>query len=126
MSQLPTELFYSKDHEWAKIEGEFALIGITDHAQGELGDIVYVEMPKLGSTYRQDDCFGSVEAVKTVSELFMPLSGEVVETNDQLADEPELINSDPYAKGWMLKIKLSNPAETANLLNAQGYAALIA
>lgn len=126
MSLLPNELFYSKDHEWAKIEGEYAYVGITEHAQGELGDIVFVDMPKLSSSFRQDDCFGSVEAVKTVSELFMPLSGEVVEVNEKLADEPELINSDPYGQGWMLKIKLSNPAETENLLNAQGYAALIA
>lgn len=126
MSNLPNELFYSKDHEWAKIDGEYALVGITDHAQSELGDIVFVDFPKIGATFRQNDCFGTVEAVKTVSELFLPLSGEVVEVNDELSDAPELVNSDPYGRGWMLKIKLSNPSESANLLNAQGYAALIA
>ena len=122
---VPEELKYTKDHEWVKIEGDIATIGITDFAQGELGDIVYVEVETLDDTLEADAVFGTVEAVKTVSDLFMPLSGEVVEFNEALEDEPELVNSDPYGNGWMIKIKLSDDSQTADLLSADAYQELI-
>lgn len=118
---LPTELKYTKDHEWIRIEGDIATVGITDFAQGELGDIVYVDVDTEDETLDRDEVFGTVEAVKTVSDLFMPLSGEVIELNEQLEDEPELVNSDPYGDGWMIKIKISNPEEVAELLDADAY-----
>jgi glycine cleavage system H protein len=123
--KIPEELHYTKDHEWIKIEGDEAIVGITDFAQGELGDIVYVEVESLDETLSAEAVFGTVEAVKTVSDLFMPLSGEVIAFNEDLEDTPELVNEDPYGKGWMIKIKLSNPAELENLLDAQAYSSLV-
>jgi glycine cleavage system H protein len=105
---IPAELRYTKDHEWVKIDGDIATIGITDYAQGELGDIVYVEIETVGETLEAEEVFGTVEAVKTVSDLFMPVSGEILEFNDGLESDPELVNTDPYGKGWMIKVKVSN------------------
>ncbi len=122
---IPEELKYTKDHEWVKIEGDVVTIGITDFAQSELGDIVYVDVDTLDETVEADEVFGSVEAVKTVSDLFMPVTGEVVEFNEELEDEPENVNTDPYGKGWMIKVKVSDVSEIENLLDAQGYKAII-
>lgn len=122
---IPSELKYTKDHEWVKIDGDTATIGITDFAQGELGDIVYVDVDTLDETVEKDEVFGSVEAVKTVSDLFMPLKGEVIELNEELEDEPELVNSDPYGKGWMIKIKIEDTSQIEDLLNAEAYQELI-
>ena len=122
---IPSELKYTKDHEWVKIEGDIATIGITDFAQGELGDIVYVDVETLDETVEKDEVFGTVEAVKTVSDLFMPLTGEVIEFNDDLEDNPEKVNSDPYGEGWMIKIKFSNPSETDYLLSADAYKEIV-
>ncbi|WP_272150528.1 glycine cleavage system protein GcvH [Tenacibaculum aiptasiae] len=122
---IPTELKYTKDHEWVKIEDGVATIGITDFAQGELGDIVYVDVDTIDETLEVEEVFGSVEAVKTVSDLFMPLSGEVIEFNEALEDEPETVNSDPYGNGWMIKVKLSDDSQIANLLSAEDYQELI-
>ncbi|GAA4849934.1 glycine cleavage system protein GcvH [Algivirga pacifica] len=123
---FPEELKYTKDHEWVKIDGEFAYVGITDFAQKELGDIVYVDISEEGEEVDLGEVFGSVEAVKTVSDLFMPLSGEIVEVNEGLEDAPETVNSDPYGDGWMIKIKLTNDAEVADLLDVAAYKDLIA
>jgi glycine cleavage system H protein len=122
---IPAELKYTKDHEWVKIEGDVAIVGITHFAQSELGDIVYVEVETLDETLAKDEVFGTVEAVKTVSDLFLPLSGEIIAFNDALEDEPEAVNNDAYGSGWMIKIKISNPDEVADLLDAEGYAAVI-
>lgn len=122
---IPANLKYTKDHEWITIEGDVATVGITDFAQGELGDIVYVEVETLDETMDADEVFGTVEAVKTVSDLFLPLSGEIIEFNDSLESEPEKVNSDPYGEGWMIKIKISNPDEIENLLDEAGYKALV-
>jgi glycine cleavage system H protein len=122
---VPENLKYTKDHEWVKIEGDTATVGITAFAQGELGDIVYVEIETEGESLDQEEVFGSVEAVKTVSDLFMPLSGEITEFNSNLEANPELVNSDPYGDGWMIKVKLSNPSEVEDLLDAAAYSALI-
>ncbi|MEY2997927.1 MAG: glycine cleavage system protein GcvH [Bacteroidota bacterium] len=122
---IPAELKYTKDHEWVSVEGDVATVGITDFAQGELGDIVYVEVETLDETLEMEAVFGTVEAVKTVSDLFLPVSGEIIEFNDTLEGEPELVNSDPYGQGWMIKIKMSNPSELEELLSAEDYAALI-
>lgn len=122
---IPQNLKYTKDHEWVSVDGDIATIGITAFAQGELGDIVYVEIETEGETLDQEEVFGSVEAVKTVSDLFMPVSGEIVEFNSELESNPELVNTDPYGKGWMIKVKMSNPTEVNDLLDADGYAALI-
>ncbi|CAI8432777.1 MAG: Glycine cleavage system H protein [Polaribacter sejongensis] len=122
---LPSELKYTKDHEWIKIEGTIATVGITDFAQGELGDIVYVDVDTLDDTVEEGEIFGSVEAVKTVSDLFMPLSGEVIKFNEALEDDPELVNSDPYDKGWMIKIEISDPSQVTDLLDAETYKELI-
>jgi glycine cleavage system H protein len=122
---IPSELKYTKDHEWIKIEGNIATIGITDFAQGELGDIVYVEIETLDETLDIEEVFGTVEAVKTVSDLFMPLSGEVVEFNESLEDEPEQVNTDPYQKGWMVKIKMNDLSQVDNLLSADAYKEII-
>ncbi len=122
---IPAELKYSKDHEWARIEGDIAVVGITDYAQNELGDIVYVELPEVGTQVEQGKSFGTVEAVKAVSDLFAPLSGEVVEVNEKLNDSPELVNQDPYGEGWMIKIKMSNPDEVNQLLSKEEYEALL-
>jgi glycine cleavage system H protein len=122
---IPAELKYTKDHEWIKIEGDTATVGITDFAQGELGDIVYVEVETLDETLDVEEVFGTVEAVKTVSDLFLPLSGEISEFNESLEDEPEKVNTDPYGDGWMIKIKFSDVSEIDNLLSADDYKALI-
>jgi glycine cleavage system H protein len=122
---VPENLKYTKDHEWVKIEGDTATVGITAFAQGELGDIVYVEIETEGESLDQEEVFGSVEAVKTVSDLFMPLSGEITEFNSNLEANPELVNSDPYGEGWMIKVKMSNPYEVEALLDADAYSALI-
>ncbi len=119
----PENLKYTKDHEWVKIDGDTATVGITDFAQSELGDIVYVEVETLDEELEHEEVFGTVEAVKTVSDLFMPLSGTVLEFNDALEDEPELVNENPYEEGWIIKIKLSNPDEVDNLLSADEYKA---
>ncbi len=122
---IPSNLKYTKDHEWVSIEGDTATVGITDFAQGELGDIVYVDVDTLDDTVEEGAVFGSVEAVKTVSDLFMPLTGEVIEFNEALEDEPELVNTDPYGKGWMIKIAISDSSQIENLLNAEEYQKLI-
>lgn len=122
---IPKELKYTKDHEWVLVEGEIATIGITDFAQGELGDIVYVDVDTLDDTLDIEEVFGSVEAVKTVSDLFMPLTGEVTALNEALEDEPELVNADPYGKGWMIKVKISDTAQIESLLSADAYKELI-
>ena len=122
---IPAELKYTKDHEWIKIEGTIATVGITDFAQGELGDIVYVDVDTLDDTIEEGEVFGSVEAVKTVSDLFMPLSGEVIEFNETLEDDPEVVNTDPYNKGWMIKIEISDISQIENLLDAEAYKNLV-
>ena len=122
---IPTNLKYTKDHEWVLIEGDIATVGITDFAQGELGDIVYVDVDTLDETVDAEEVFGSVEAVKTVSDLFMPLTGEVIEFNEALEDEPELVNSDPYGEGWMIKVKISDTSQIDDLLSAEDYQEII-
>lgn len=122
---IPANLRYTKDHEWVSVEGDIATIGITDFAQKELGDIVYVEVETLDQTLQQDEVFGTVEAVKTVSDLFLPLEGEVIEFNEELETTPELVNSDPYGKGWMIKLRLANPADFESLLTSDGYKEII-
>ena len=121
----PANLKYTKDHEWVSIDGDVATVGITDFAQRELGDIVYVEVETLDQTLGKDEVFGTVEAVKTVSDLFLPLSGEIIEFNDDLESNPENVNSDPYGAGWMVKVKISNPSEIEELLSSEDYTALI-
>ncbi|AXG69503.1 glycine cleavage system H protein [Kordia sp. SMS9] len=118
---VPAELKYTKDHEWIKIDGDTAIVGITDFAQGELGDIVYVDVDTLDEEVDKDEVFGTVEAVKTVSDLFMPLTGEVVEFNEKLEDDPELVNTDPYGEGWMIKISIKDSSEIDELLDVEGY-----
>ncbi len=122
---IPSELKYTKDHEWIKIDGDIATVGITDFAQGELGDIVYVEVETLGEELEQEEVFGTVEAVKTVSDLFLPLTGEIIEFNETLETDPELVNNDPYGDGWMVKIKISDPSQVDDLLSADGYKEII-
>lgn len=122
---LPEELKYTKDHEWVKLEGDIAVIGITDFAQGELGDIVYVEVETVDEILEAEEVFGTLEAVKTVSDLFLPLSGEIIEFNDGLEDEPEKVNTDPYGAGWIIKVKLSNTSEIDGLLSAEDYKNLV-
>ena len=117
----PDDLFYTKEHEWLRISGDGGTVGITDHAQKELGDIVYVELPKVGTKYDSGETFGSVESVKAVSELYIPVSGEVIEINETLGAAPEKINEDPYGNGWMIRIRLLNKNETADLLSAGEY-----
>lgn len=126
MSNIPENLLYTNEHEWIRIEGDEAFVGITDFAQSELGEIVFVDVPTLGETISQGEVFGSVEAVKTVSDLNMPLSGEVLEINEDLDAAPELVNQDPYGKGWMIRIKVKDIAEKSNLLDAKAYEKLIA
>lgn len=118
---IPAELKYSKDHEWIKIDGDIASVGITEYAQGELGDVVFVEMPDVDDEFDAEESFGSIEAVKAVSDLLMPLTGTVIEINEKLEDSPDLVNSDPYGEAWMIKIKISNPDEANNLLSADEY-----
>ena len=122
---IPAELKYTKDHEWVRIEGDIAIVGITDFAQGELGDIVYVEVETVDETLDKDEVFGTVEAVKTVSDLFLPLSGEIIAFNEALEDEPETVNTDPYGAGWMVKIKFSDQSELEGLLSAASYGELV-
>ena len=122
---IPTNLKYTKDHEWVSLEGDIATVGITHFAQKELGDIVYVEVETLDQTLEKDEVFGTVEAVKTVSDLFLPLSGEIIEFNEALEITPESVNSDPYGAGWMIKIKISNSAEIDSLLSSESYKELI-
>jgi len=122
---FPAELKYTKDHEWVKVDGDIATIGITDFAQKELGDIVYVDIATIGETLDAEVVFGTVEAVKTVSDLFMPVAGEVLELNAEIEAQPELVNSDPYGKGWMIKVKISDASQLAGLLSADAYKAII-
>ena len=122
---IPANLKYTKDHEWVSVEGDIATIGVTDFAQSELGDIVYVEIETVGETLDQEEVFGSVEAVKTVSDLFMPVSGEILEFNEGLEANPEAVNKDAYGEGWMIKVRLSNPSEIDGLLDAAAYQALV-
>ncbi len=122
---IPANLKYTKDHEWVSIDGDVATVGITDFAQKELGDIVYVEVETLDQTLAKDEVFGTVEAVKTVSDLFLPLSGEIIEFNDNLESNPEHVNSDSYGAGWMVKVKISDASEVSQLLSSEDYAALI-
>ena len=121
MANIPDDLHYSKDHEWVRVEGETAVIGITDYAQNSLGDVVYIELPRVGEVFGAHDAFGSVESVKAVSEVFIPIGGEVLEVNDALNDTPEAVNSDPYDSAWMIKIKMTSPHAVDALLNAVEY-----
>ncbi|MCX6236890.1 MAG: glycine cleavage system protein GcvH [Bacteroidia bacterium] len=123
---IPSNLKYTKDHEWIRVEGEFAFVGVTDFAQGELGDIVYLEIETVGETLAKEEVFGTIEAVKTVSDLFMPVSGEILEMNDALNDAAELVNTDPYEKGWLIRIKMSDAVELDELLSADQYKEMIA
>jgi glycine cleavage system H protein len=122
---VPGNLLYTKDHEWLRIEGDMGYVGVTDFAQGELGDIVFVEVETLGETLAKEEVFGTIEAVKTVSDMFMPVSGEILEVNPALEESPDVVNKDPYGKGWMVKIRISNPSEVNDLLSAEKYQALL-
>jgi glycine cleavage system H protein len=122
---VPENLLYTKDHEWLRVEGEMGYIGVTDFAQGELGDIVFVEIETLGETLAKEEVFGTIEAVKTVSDMFMPVSGEIVEVNPELDASPDVVNKDPYGKGWMVKIRITKPAEVNDLLSAEKYKTLL-
>ncbi|MGB9772711.1 MAG: glycine cleavage system protein GcvH [Bacteroidota bacterium] len=122
---IPDTLRYTKDHEWIRVEGDYGVVGITDYAQSELGDIVFVELPQVGSSFSQGQSFGTIEAVKAVSDLFLPASGEIVEVNANLGNAPELINKDPYGEGWMVKIRIKDHAEIDTLLDAKAYRSLI-
>jgi len=121
MANVPDNLHYSKDHEWVRVEGDTAVIGITDHAQDQLGDVVYVELPKVGDEFAANDSFGSVESVKAVSEIFTPIAGKVTEVNDSLSAEPEHVNKDPYGAGWMMQMQMSKSGEVDSLLTAAEY-----
>jgi glycine cleavage system H protein len=121
MANVPEELHYSKDHEWVRVEGDIAVVGITDYAQNSLGDVVYVELPKVGESFAANESFGSVESVKAVSEVFSPVSGEISAVNDSLNDEPEKVNQDPYGDGWMIRVKMSNSGEVDSMLTAAEY-----
>ena len=121
MANVPEDLHYSKDHEWVRVDGDQAIIGITDYAQNSLGDVVYVELPKADDQFAANEAFGSVESVKAVSEVFTPIAGMVVKINEALADEPEIVNSDPYGNGWMIRLRMSNPGEVDSLLTAAEY-----
>lgn len=122
---FPQELKYTKDHEWVRVEGDHAVIGITDFAQSELGDIVYVDIDTIGESIDHEQVFGTVEAVKTVSDLFMPVSGEILELNPALETQPELVNKDPYGEGWMVKVRITDPGQVAGLLSADDYRSLV-
>lgn len=122
---VPSNLLYTKDHEWIRPEGDFAYVGITDFAQGELGDIVFLEIETLGETLKKEEVFGTIEAVKTVSDMFMPVGGEVLEVNPLLEASPDVVNKDPYGKGWMIRMKISDTAELATLLSPEKYQALL-
>ncbi|OFY63891.1 MAG: glycine cleavage system protein H [Bacteroidetes bacterium RBG_19FT_COMBO_42_7] len=118
---VPANLFYTKDHEWLRVEGDFGYVGVTDFAQGELGDIVFLEIETLGETLKKEEVFGTIEAVKTVSDMFMPVGGEILEVNPALEESPDVVNKDPYGNGWMIKIKITDPAEVNTLLSAEKY-----
>lgn len=122
---VPANLLYTKDHEWLRIEGNLAYVGVTDFAQGELGDIVFIEVETVGETLNKGEVFGTIEAVKTVSDMFMPVSGEILEVNPALEESPDVVNKDPYGKGWMVKIKITNPSEVSDLLTAEKYTSLL-
>lgn len=122
---IPASLRYTKEHEWISLDGDVATVGITDFAQGELGDVVYVEIETVGQAMAEGDVFGSVEAVKTVSDLFLPVAGTVLEVNQKVVDSPELVNSDPYGDGWMIKLQVTNPADVDGLMDAEAYKALV-
>lgn len=122
---IPETLKYTKDHEWLRAEGDIGYVGITDFAQGELGDIVFIEIETVGEALKKEEVFGTIEAVKTVSDMFMPVSGEVLEVNPALEDSPDVVNKDPYGKGWMVKIKMTDPSEIGQLLTAEKYQALV-
>lgn len=122
---IPSDLLYTKDHEWLRIEGDFGYVGITEFAQGELGDIVFLEIETMGETLEKEEVFGTIEAVKTVSDMFMPVGGEIVEVNPELEESPDVVNKDPYGKGWMIKIKIADPTETITLLSAEKYQELL-
>ncbi len=122
---VPADLFYSKDHEWLRVEGDCGYIGVTDFAQGELGDIVFLEIETLGETMKKEEVFGTIEAVKTVSDIFMPVGGEILEVNPALEESPDVVNKDPYGKGWMIKIKITDPEELKTLLSAEEYQAIL-
>lgn len=121
MANVPEDLHYSKDHEWVRVEGDVAIVGITDYAQNSLGDVVYVELPKVAEEFAAHESFGSVESVKAVSEVFSPVTGAIVEVNSSLNDEPEKVNNDPYGEGWMIRIKMQHPGEVDSLLTAAEY-----
>jgi glycine cleavage system H protein len=121
MSNIPDDLHYSKDHEWVRVDGNIAIVGITDYAQDSLGDVVYVELPKAGDEFAANESFGSVESVKAVSEVFSPVSGEIVGMNETLADAPEKVNTDPYGEGWMIRVQMSKPLEVDSMLTAAEY-----
>ena len=122
---IPANLKYSNDHEWVRVEGNEAFVGITDFAQGQLGDIVFVDVPTVGESLSQNEVFGSIEAVKTVSDAFLPVSGEILEFNEALENDPALVNKDPYGEGWIIKVNMANPAEVDTLLSADDYAKLV-
>jgi glycine cleavage system H protein len=122
---IPLNLFYTKDHEWLRIEENIGYVGVTDFAQGELGDIVFIEIETVGETLKKEEVFGTIEAVKTVSDMFMPVSGEILEVNPALEESPDVVNKDPYGKGWMVKIKITNPSEVNDLLSPEKYKTLI-
>ena len=122
---VPENLYYTKDHEWLKVEGEFGIVGVTDFAQGELGDVVFIEIETMGETLKKEEVFGTIEAVKTVSDMFMPVGGEILEVNPALEESPDVVNKDPYGEGWMIKIKISDPAEVKGLLSAESYKTLL-
>ena len=122
---IPAELLYTKDHEWIRVEGDTGYVGVTDFAQGELGDIVFLEIETVGETLKKEEVFGTIEAVKTVSDMFMPIGGEILEMNPDLENSPDVVNKDPYGKGWMIKIRITNPAELSELLSAEKYKAIL-
>jgi glycine cleavage system H protein len=122
---IPADLLYTKDHEWLRVEGDFGYVGVTDFAQGELGDIVFIEIETQGETLAREEVFGTIEAVKTVSDMFMPVSGEITEVNPAIESSPEIVNKDPYGEGWMIKIRMTDPSETSGLLTAEAYKALV-
>ena len=122
---VPEKLLYTKDHEWLRVEGNFGYVGVTDFAQGELGDVVFIEIETVGETLKKEEVFGTIEAVKTVSDMFMPVGGEIIELNPKLEQTPEVVNKDPYGNGWMVKIKITDPSEVKTLLTAEKYKALL-
>jgi len=122
---VPANLLYTKDHEWLRVEGNTAYVGVTDFAQGELGDVVFIEIETVGETLAKEEVFGTIEAVKTVSDMFMPVGGEILEVNPALEESPDVVNKDPYGKGWMVKIKITDPSQTASLLTAEQYKAIL-